>query len=197
MSVLVVTAHPDRRSLTHGLGERFSLGLEAAGIAVDRLDLYEAQFQPVLTAEELALWADGQRPQEVLEQQRRIGAAQGLALIYPVWWAAPPAILLGWLQRVFTEGFAYRYHDKAEGLMPHPVQLIVSAGTRDEALRAAYVEPILGVLRYCGFGPMDALVNWGIYTKAPEDRIRAALDGAYEAAQSFAEHYRLSKDRKF
>lgn len=197
MSVLVVTAHPDRRSLTHALGARFAAGLEEAGIAVDRLDLYEQQFQPVLSAGEIALWAQGERPAEVVEQQRRVGVAQGLALVYPVWWAAPPAILQGWLQRVFTEGFAYRYQEKAQGLMPHPVQLIVNAGTRDETLRAVYVEPILGVLRYCGFGPTDALVNWGIHPHAPPERIAGALQGAYEAAGTFAGHYRLSKDRGF
>lgn len=197
MSVLVVTAHPDRRSLTHALGARFAEGLEEAGIAVDRLDLYELGFQPVLSASEIARWASGERPPEVLEQQRRVGVAQGLALVYPVWWAAPPAILQGWLQRVFTEGFAYHYQDKAVGLMPHPVQLIVNAGTRDETLRAAYVEPILGVLRYCGFGPTDALMNWGIHPQAPSERIAGALKGAHEAAGTFAAQYRLSKDRRF
>ena len=47
------------------------------------------------------------RPRDVVEQQRKIAQAQGLAIIYPVWFVGMPAILKGWIERVFTYGFAY------------------------------------------------------------------------------------------
>jgi len=47
------------------------------------------------------------RPRDVVEQQEKIARAQGLAIIYPVWFVGMPAILKGWIERVFTYGFAY------------------------------------------------------------------------------------------
>jgi NAD(P)H dehydrogenase (quinone) len=47
------------------------------------------------------------RPKDVLEQQRKIAEAQGLAIIAPVWFVGLPAILKGWIERVFTYGFAF------------------------------------------------------------------------------------------
>ena len=53
------------------------------------------------------------RPRDVVEQQRKIAQAQGLAIIYPVWFVGMPAILKGWIEWVFTYGFAYSL--KSEG----------------------------------------------------------------------------------
>jgi NAD(P)H dehydrogenase (quinone) len=47
------------------------------------------------------------RPKDVIEQQRKIAEANGLAIIAPVWFVGFPAILKGWIERVFTYGFAY------------------------------------------------------------------------------------------
>ena len=47
------------------------------------------------------------RPNDIVEQQNKIAQAQGLAIIFPVWFVGFPAILKGWVERVFTYGFAY------------------------------------------------------------------------------------------
>jgi NAD(P)H dehydrogenase (quinone) len=47
------------------------------------------------------------RPKDVVEQQKKIAQAQGLAIIFPIWFVGFPAILKGWVERVFTYGFAY------------------------------------------------------------------------------------------
>lgn len=47
------------------------------------------------------------RPKDVVEQQEKMAAADGLAVIAPVWFVGFPAILKGWIERVFTYGFAY------------------------------------------------------------------------------------------
>ncbi|HSA95885.1 MAG TPA: NAD(P)H-dependent oxidoreductase, partial [Acidobacteriota bacterium] len=48
-----------------------------------------------------------QMPRDVVDQQRRLGRAQGLAFIAPNYWMHFPAILKGWFERVFAYGFAY------------------------------------------------------------------------------------------
>ena len=57
---------------------------------------------------ELAQMVYARRPKDVLREQARVRAADGLAFIAPVWWFGFPAILKGWIERVFTHGFAYR-----------------------------------------------------------------------------------------
>lgn len=47
------------------------------------------------------------RPKDVIEQQEKVAKAQGLAFISPIWFVGFPAILKGWIERVFTPGFAF------------------------------------------------------------------------------------------
>jgi NAD(P)H dehydrogenase (quinone) len=74
------------------------------------------------------------RPRDVLQQQKKIAQAQALAIIAPVWFVGFPAILKGWIERVFTYGFAFSF--KPEGwqgemggrvpLFKHQKALIIS-----------------------------------------------------------------------
>ena len=48
-----------------------------------------------------------QRPKDVLAQQEKVAAADGLAFVAPIYWMNFPAILRGWMERVFTYGFVY------------------------------------------------------------------------------------------
>jgi NAD(P)H dehydrogenase (quinone) len=57
---------------------------------------------------EIARVIYARRPKDVLREQARVRAADGLVVIAPVYWFGFPAILKGWIERVFTHGFAYR-----------------------------------------------------------------------------------------
>ena len=80
------------------------------------------------------------RPRDVVEQQRKIAQVQGLAISFPVWFVGFPAILKGWVERVFTYGFAYSL--KPEGwkgdlkgrvpLFRHEKALLISTTLFDE-----------------------------------------------------------------
>jgi len=74
------------------------------------------------------------QPRDVLKQQRKVAQAQALVIIAPVWFVGFPAILKGWIERVFTYGFAFSF--KPEGwqgemggrvpLFKHEKALIIS-----------------------------------------------------------------------
>ena len=80
------------------------------------------------------------RPKDVVEQQRKIAQAQGLAIIFPVWFVGMPAILKGWIERVFTYGFAYSLEPEGwkgdiKGRVPlfkHDKALLISTTLFDE-----------------------------------------------------------------
>jgi putative NADPH-quinone reductase len=95
--VLVVYAHPDPDSFVGRLKDTVVGTLARCGHQVDLLDLYAEGFDPVLrdTSEEDA------------EHARRLVAADALVLVHPTWWSGQPAILKGWVDRVWAEGVAY------------------------------------------------------------------------------------------
>jgi len=80
------------------------------------------------------------RTKDVVEQQRKIAQAQGLAIIFPVWFVGFPAILKGWVERVFTYGFAYSLSPEGwkgdiKGRVPlfkHEKALLISTTLFDE-----------------------------------------------------------------
>lgn len=188
MRTLVVVAHPDPDSLTQALSKHFCSCVESAGGETELLDLYQEGFDPVASPDEFKGWFDGTEPaKDVRRSQELISRADAMVLVYPVWWGTPPAILQGWLQRVMTRGFAFSFDETgAHGLLPKKAGLIVSVGSQDHALRNHYIEPIEGVLRYCGFEIVADSVNWGVYPGVGAEKVEQALDDAYGLAQSFS-----------
>lgn len=186
MQILVVVAHPKPDSLTQALAAEFCRGLVAASHETTLLDLYAEGFDPVVSASELPAGPAKPLAPAVQEAQSHLRATQGLALVYPVWWGAPPAILQGWLQRVMTPGFAFRIAAGGpQGLLRHKVQLILTAGGADTSVTGRYAEPLIDALRFCGMQDIKAHINYGIFPGAPATTIQPALIAAFQAGQGF------------
>jgi NAD(P)H dehydrogenase (quinone) len=186
MRVLVVVAHPKSDSLTHALAAEFSRGLVTAGHEPVILDLYAAGFDPVVQAVELQGPPAQPVTPAVQDAQSLLRSVQGLALVYPVWWGTPPAMLQGWLQRVMTYGFAFRMADgRPQGLLRHKVQLILNAGGPEESQGSQYVEPLVNALKFCGMDDIKAHVNYWISPGASPAVAEQALKAAFAAGQVF------------
>lgn len=109
MRVLLIHAHPDPESYNAALFRTTLEGLRAAGHEVDVCDLYAEEFQPVLTrAERRGYHAIPANREPVEGHVRRLEAAEALVLVYPVWNFGLPAILKGYLDRVFLPGVTFR-----------------------------------------------------------------------------------------
>ena len=106
MEVLVVYAHANPKSFNHAVLEAFTRGLKDGGHAFEVVDLYAINFDPCLTKEEFA-FEKAKDPSQVLEQQEKVVRSDALVFIYPVIWMDFPAILKGWIERVFSAGFAW------------------------------------------------------------------------------------------
>ncbi|WP_295476697.1 NAD(P)H-dependent oxidoreductase [uncultured Pseudomonas sp.] len=108
MQALIVVAHPDQGSFTHAAAGEVARAIVEAGHQVERADLCEEGFDPRFGAADLALFRGGVAlPDDVLAEQRRLDRADALVLVYPIYWWSFPAILKGWIDRVFTSGWAY------------------------------------------------------------------------------------------
>lgn len=110
MRNLVVISHPDPNSLTHVVAAAVADGLGESGVAASTeiADLAAEGFDPRETARDLAVHLQTATPApDVLAEQARIDRADRLVLVYPVYWWSFPALLKGWIDRVFTNGWAY------------------------------------------------------------------------------------------
>lgn len=111
MHTLIVTTHPDPSSYTHAVVDRFIAGLkETVGNTWEIADLTREGFDPAFTAIDNEIFNGRATPgPDLVKEQERIGKADVVVLIFPFYWWSMPAILKGWIDRVFTQGWAYLY----------------------------------------------------------------------------------------
>jgi NAD(P)H dehydrogenase (quinone) len=103
----IIFAHPNKESFIASVADAYAKACEALGHDVVRRDLYRIGFDPCLKADEMPT-APAFRPgADVVEERALLKSCNVFALVYPLWLNAPPAILKGYLERVFGFGFAY------------------------------------------------------------------------------------------
>lgn len=110
MRALVVVAHPEPESLTQAIARRIAEGIEGAGHQVDIADLAAEGFDPRFGDADLQVHrAQAAPPADVAAEQRRIDAADRLVIVFPIYWWSMPGLLKGWIDRVFSNGWAFDF----------------------------------------------------------------------------------------
>lgn len=125
MRVLIVYAHPEPTSFNGAMRDLAVATLAGAGHTVTVSDLYAQGFNPVASARDFTRRADPARLDVGAEQAHaartdgfapdvqaeidKLMAADFLLLQFPFWWYSVPAMLKGWIDRVFAYGVAYDF----------------------------------------------------------------------------------------
>ncbi|MEM9332658.1 MAG: NAD(P)H-dependent oxidoreductase [Pseudomonadota bacterium] len=107
MHVLTVLDHPNKDSLSHAVAGRFMEGVREAGHSAELADLHAEGFDPRWSVADLAQFEDRPMPDDVLAEQDRVERCDVLCLVYPLFWYGMPAMMKGWLDRVWSWGWAY------------------------------------------------------------------------------------------
>ncbi len=151
MNVFVLIGHQKQGSFCHAIAATAVEELQAAGHEVVYHDLYAERFDPILPHEEIP---KGAPLDPVVERHcREVAAADGYLIVHPNWWAMPPAILKGWLDRVMRQGVAYQFGPGGvEKLLAgrKAVVFTTSNTPRDDELRL-YGDPLENLWRNCIF----------------------------------------------
>ena len=108
--ILLINGHPDHESFCAALAAAYRAGAAAAGFEVRELVIRDLQFSPDLR------FGYRQRCElepDLLRAQEWIKWADHLVWVYPVWWAGLPALLKGFLDRVFLPGFAFQKRENS------------------------------------------------------------------------------------
>jgi len=105
MRVLMVRVHPVRESLLQAAGDRAANAIARAGHELRQLDLYADGFEPIVSEEEWRARNSGARLTPSLQfYADALDWAEHLVLVYPTWFGGFPAMLKGWLDRVWVSG---------------------------------------------------------------------------------------------
>ena len=110
----VIVAHPNPRSFTHAMARAYAAAVRAQGGTVMVRDLYKMDFDPRLKADEIPKSGGFGPAADVAEERAKLKKVEVFALFYPLWFNAPPAILKGYFDRVFSMGFGFGPKDGAQ-----------------------------------------------------------------------------------
>ena len=138
------------------------------------------------------------RPKDILEQQQKVAQAQGLAFISPVWFVGFPAILKGWIERVFTLDFAFSlspegWRGKIEGRIPllkHEKALIINTTIFDEESYKTGLGEAMKMLiddfafRYPGIKKVEHVYFYAVHG-ADDKTMKGYLERAYLLGKEF------------
>ncbi|MFF4696270.1 NAD(P)H-dependent oxidoreductase [Streptomyces chattanoogensis] len=212
--ILVVSAHPERRSLNAALTD-FAVGhLRAAGHEVKVSDLHAMKWKAAVDADDFPDHAADQRldvlaaheratlegrlSPDIAAEQEKVRWSDAVILQFPMWWFSVPAILKGWIDRVFTNGFAHGpavpppYSEGALG--GRRALLSTTIGARESAFSdrgihgslAEVLHPLQhGVFWFTGMAPLDPFAVYSTID-LPQERFAAVkreygrrLDGLF------------------
>ncbi|MGO4547741.1 NAD(P)H-dependent oxidoreductase [Paenibacillus sp. 2TAB23] len=158
--ILVINGHPDPQSFCSALAEAYSGGAVGSGAEVRRIDLSKLEFELNLK------YGYRQRTElepDLLEAQKLISWSDHIVFVYPTWWGAMPAILKGFIDRVFLPGFAFKYRENSslwdKLLNGKSAHLIVTSDTpswynRLIYRRAGHNVMKRNILQFCGITPV-------------------------------------------
>lgn len=118
MKILIIYAYPHHDSFNGAIMSNLMENLKSEH-QVKIIDLYQEDFDPVLRFDKTHLRRNLQFDREMTKYRDLTVWSEHLIFIFPIWWGGMPAILKGFIDRVFAAGFIYKY----KGLRPEALQL--------------------------------------------------------------------------
>ncbi len=197
MRYLIVSAHPEPQSFNHSLVRAATTFLEAQGHEVKHSDLYAMQWQPVSDRrnfssvhnpdyykqqlEELHATEHDTFSADIATEMDKLFWYDTLILQFPLWWFGMPAIMKGWVDKVFAMGKIYssaKWFETGSFVGKKAMVSITTGGPQrnySEGGRHPSVEKLLlpihhGILEFNGFTVADPFVSWEVAHIADSER---------------------------
>ena len=180
MKTLVVVAHPNPASFNkNGIVATVVEELKNKNHEIIIRDLYELNFNPILSGADFGAFASGIVPTDIQTERNHISWATNIVLIYPVWWIGRPAIMQGYFDRVLGFNFAFTVDENgSRGLLKNEKAIVINtAGTPEFVYdswpdsKALISRPVSeGVLGYCGITNVKQMTFFGIIGSTDEQR---------------------------
>lgn len=177
MQILIINGHPDKESLCFQLAKNYQNGALEAGKSCRLINLADQNFSLNLK--------HGYRQRTQLEPDllniwNEILKANHLVFVYPTWWGTYPALLKGFIDRLFLPGLAFSYRNNSllwdKHLKGKTARLIVTMDTPKWYYRLVFKSPghnsmKKGILEFCGVKPVK-ITSFGPVKTASENQIK-------------------------
>lgn len=152
MKVLVVIGHQKQGSFCHAIARTAVETLTSAGHEVVYHDLYAEGFDPILPHEEIP--KDAELPEIIQRHCRELDEADGYIVVHPNWWGQPPAILKGWVDRVFRQGIVTQFTPEGvKGLLTGRTAVVfTTSNTPRDVELSVYGDPLENLWKTVTFG---------------------------------------------
>jgi NAD(P)H dehydrogenase (quinone) len=139
MNILIVYAHPSKKSYTFTVLEALKEVLFAENHIVEISDLYEIDFQTDMSEREYEregfARTELQLSKDVINEHEKIEKADCIIFLYPVWWSDCPAKMKGWFDRVYSVGYAYGHKEEVQKMKTLKLGVVIcTAGHPNEFL---------------------------------------------------------------
>ncbi|WP_439182141.1 NAD(P)H-dependent oxidoreductase [Carboxylicivirga taeanensis] len=175
--ILIINGHPDSQSFCKEIAQRYFKGANKVA-QCELINLEELEFSPILK--------HGYRKRTQLEPDLQqaweaIKAADHLVFVYPNWWGTQPALLKGFIDRVFLPGRAFRYRENSvfwdKLLKGKTARLFVTMDTPKWYYRLVFKQPgheamRKGVLHFCGVKPVKITAFSPLKTSSAAKRLK-------------------------
>ncbi|MGD6818973.1 NAD(P)H-dependent oxidoreductase [Metabacillus sp. 84] len=170
MKALIIFAHPKLDSFNGAILETVMDQLKMLQAEIVVRDLYRLNFQPVLMEDNYSEFFQTKVSPDIAEEQSYIQWAEQLIFIFPTWWAGMPAMLKGYIDRVFTNGFAFRMlKGGSEGLLKGKNGLIFqTTGQPEQNLKPSQLVMAMetamdyGIFHLCGIEMVSHRFMYGV-----------------------------------
>lgn len=184
MRTLIILGHPDKNSFTSKLADAYENGAKEKGGDVMRLNLVELRFDPILRK-------GYKGPQtlepDLVEAQRLLKWANHVVFVFPLWWSSPPALLKGFIERVFLPDFAFKWRENSANqdklLTGRSSRLIMASDTTIVWPIISSFHPAVSMMKkatleFCGIRPVS-VTSFGSLKTANEKKREVILYDAY------------------
>lgn len=193
MNVVIVYAHPNPQSYHAAVAQAVKEEVEKKGWQVKFKDLYAMSWNPVLSQSDFAAFHNGNIPADIMAEQADVSWSDLVIMISPVWWSSVPAILKGYIDRVFSIGFAYEYTPTGPRgkLGGKKALLITGSGTDEQAAQANGLITAIkrtlvdGFFGFCGFAEFK-YKNLAAVTVVTDEERKKMLTDIRELIKSYS-----------
>ena len=176
MHTLIVYCHPYPGSFAHAELEAICRKLEREGHDYKVIDLYEEEFNPVLTREELKIYFSGESIDPLVKHhQELLLSAEHLVMIFPIWWSDIPAMLKGWIDKVMLVNSTWYLTE--EGRLIGKLSNI-----KDLVVYTTSASPSEDTIKECGNAIRACLIDGTMWQLNIGGRIEAGYEDLGETA---------------
>ncbi|REC61945.1 flavodoxin family protein [Chryseobacterium pennae] len=183
--IAIINGHPNKESFNFGVAEAYKNGAIEAGAEIKEITIAELKFNPNL---QFGYQKRMELEPDLLNAWEIIQWADHLVWVHPVWWGGLPALMKGFIDRLFLPGFAYKYRENSlwwdkllAGKTAHIITTIDQPGWY---YRLMYGRPSVNQLKkstleFCGIKPVK-VTYLGIIRTSNEEQRRKWLDKVAE-----------------